>query len=61
MRQAVRHALVVVMLIVVFTESKYRMVSVYAYQVPAPVYVDGKTNVGPDGELLDRVLEEDEK
>lgn len=32
---------------------------VYCYEVPAPVYVDGKTNIGSDGELLDRVVEED--
>ena len=35
--------------------------SVNCYETRPVGYVDGKTNVGHDGELLDRVLEPDEK
>eukprot|EP00656_Telonema_subtile_P025985 TRINITY_DN279_c0_g1_i1.p1 TRINITY_DN279_c0_g1~~TRINITY_DN279_c0_g1_i1.p1 ORF type:complete len:153 (-),score=43.28 TRINITY_DN279_c0_g1_i1:179-637(-) len=33
---------------------------VSCYEVPKAVYVDGKTNLGEDGDLLDRVVETDE-
>merc|ERR1712178_522995 len=41
--------------------EKWTWLSVNCYEIPPKVYVDGQTNMGPDGKLVDRVLEPDEK
>ena len=41
--------------------EEYTWLCVNCFEVKPPDYVDGKTNVGADGQLVDRALEADEK